>query len=81
MHPGLFWPRHGFLRQPGHFKVKFLQPIEPGMPADQFFKHLIEVTERASDELLVETIRDNPQLKIPESARLRLDQLAAAQAA
>ncbi|CAN7655154.1 lysophospholipid acyltransferase family protein [Rhizobium sp. LjRoot254] len=81
MHPGLFWPRHGFLRQPGHFKVRFLKPIEPGMPPDQFFKHLIEVTERASDELLVETIRNNPHLKIPESARLRLDELAAAQAA
>jgi 1-acyl-sn-glycerol-3-phosphate acyltransferase len=81
MHPGLFWPRHGFLRQPGHFKVRFLAPIEPGMPPDQFFKHLIEVTERASDELLVETIHDNPHLRIPESARLRLDELAAAQAA
>jgi 1-acyl-sn-glycerol-3-phosphate acyltransferase len=81
MHPGLFWPRHGFLRHPGHFKVRFLDPIMPGMPTDQFFRHLIKVTEEASDALLVETIRDNPHLPVPASAQRRLDELAAAQAA
>lgn len=81
MHPGLFWPRHGFLRHGGHFKVKFLKPIEPGMAPDVFFRHLIEVTEKASDELLVETVKANPHLPVPATAQRRLDELAAAQAA
>ena len=38
-----------------------------------------EVTEKASDALLVETVRDNPQIDVPESARKRLEELAAAQ--
>ena len=77
MHPGLFWPRHGFKRQAGHFKVRFLEPIMPGMAPDAFFRHLIEVTETASDQLLIETVRDNPQIDVPESARKRLAELAA----
>lgn len=76
MHPGLFWPRHGFKRQSGHFKVRFLEPIQPGMAPDAFFRHLIGVTEAASDALLVETVRDNPRIDIPPAARKRLDELA-----
>jgi 1-acyl-sn-glycerol-3-phosphate acyltransferase len=79
MHPGLFWPRHGFKRQAGHFKVRFLDPIMPGMAPDAFFRHLIDVTETASDALLIETVRDNPQIDLPESARKRLAELAAGQ--
>lgn len=77
MHPGLFWARHGFKRQSGHFRIRFLEPIMPGMAPDAFFRHLIEVTEKASDALLVETVRDNPHLDLPESARTRLAELAA----
>lgn len=75
MHPGLFWPRRSMQRYPGHFKVRILPPIEPGLAPDVFFKQLIEVTERASDELLMETAKANPQLPLPPTAQKRLAEL------
>ena len=51
----------------------------PGMAPDAFFRHLIEVMETASDQLLIETVRDNPGIDVPESARRRLAELAAGQ--
>lgn len=78
-HAGLFWPRHGFRRNPGHIKIRILKPIEPGMGAEPFFRHLVEVMERESDRLLVETVRDNPQLPLSDITRKRLAELKAAQ--
>ncbi|TPW27299.1 lysophospholipid acyltransferase family protein [Pararhizobium mangrovi] len=77
MHPGLFWPRRQFLRQPGHFKVRILPPIPPGLGREAFHTRLVEETEAASDALLIETVRDNPHLVLPESARSRLRTLHA----
>jgi 1-acyl-sn-glycerol-3-phosphate acyltransferase len=81
MHPGLFWPRRKFLRFPGHFKVRILPPIEPGLDPDLFYQTLIERLEKASDELLVETARDNPQVPLPPTAVQRLKELKAEQTA
>lgn len=78
MHPGLFWPRRKFLRFPGHFKVKILPAIAPGLEADAFHQQLIAVMETASDELLVETVRDNPNVPLPPTAENRLQELGAA---
>lgn len=75
MHPGLFWPRRSTLRYPGHFTVRILPPIQPGMDPDAFFAHLQDVTEKASDELLIKTIAENPSLPVPSTVRARLDQL------
>ncbi|MGO6901003.1 1-acyl-sn-glycerol-3-phosphate acyltransferase, partial [Rhizobium ruizarguesonis] len=75
MHPGLFWPRRSIRRYPGHFKVRILPPIMPGMDPDAFFAHLIEVSERASDELLLETVERNPHLPLPPTAVERLVEL------
>ena len=72
MHPGLFWPRRSTMRYPGHFKVRILAPIMPGMDPDAFFEHLVEVTERASDELLLDTVARNPHLPLPQTAIDRL---------
>lgn len=77
MHPGLFWPRRKFLRYPGHFKVRILPPIEPGLDPDVFLKTLVEVTESASDALLVETVKNNPHLPLPPTAARRLAELKA----
>lgn len=78
MHPGLFWPRRKFLRFPGHFKVRILPAIPPGLDPDEFYNRLIEVTEKASDELLVETVANNPELPLPPTAIKRLAELQAA---
>ena len=78
MHPGLFWPRRTFRKYPGHIKVRILPPIEPGMDPDAFFARLIEETEKASDELLVETIAENPHLPVPPTAARRLAEIGKA---
>jgi 1-acyl-sn-glycerol-3-phosphate acyltransferase len=81
MHPGLFWPRRTTIRYPGHFKVRILPAIQPGMDPDAFFAHLIEVTERASDELLLDTVDRNPHLPLPPTAVHRLAELRKTSAA
>jgi 1-acyl-sn-glycerol-3-phosphate acyltransferase len=65
------------MRYPGHFKVRILPPIEPGLDPDAFFKKLIQVTEQASDELLVETATNNPNLPLPPTAIKRLEEIKA----
>jgi 1-acyl-sn-glycerol-3-phosphate acyltransferase len=75
MHPGLFWPRRTFRKYPGHIKVRILPPIEPGIDPDAFFARLVEETERASDELLVETVANNPHLPLPPTAVQRLAEI------
>lgn len=77
MHPGLFWPRRKFIRQPGHFKVRILPAVMPGMEPDAFLAHLIDVMETASDRLLVETVEANPHLLLPPTAVQRLAELKA----
>ncbi|MBP1852177.1 lysophospholipid acyltransferase family protein [Rhizobium halophytocola] len=77
MHPGLFWPRRTTLRFPGHFRVRILPPIMPGMDPDAFFDKLLADMETASDELLIETVRNNPDLPVPASAETRLKALGA----
>ncbi|TAA53870.1 1-acyl-sn-glycerol-3-phosphate acyltransferase [Shinella sp. JR1-6] len=77
MHPGLFWPRRKFIRYPGHFKVRILPAIAPGMDPDAFLAHLVEVMETASDRLLVETVAANPNLPLPPTAEQRLAELKA----
>ncbi|OQP85234.1 1-acyl-sn-glycerol-3-phosphate acyltransferase [Rhizobium rhizosphaerae] len=76
MHPGLFWPRKSLMRHPGHFTVRILPPIQPGLKPDLFLETLIRETEAASDALLVKTVSDNPHLPLPETARARLAVLA-----
>jgi 1-acyl-sn-glycerol-3-phosphate acyltransferase len=81
MHPGLFWPRRSTMRYPGHFKVRILPAIQPGMDPDAFFAHLIEMTERASDELLIDTAERNPHLPLPPAVVHRLAELREAKSA
>lgn len=76
-HFGLFWPRTSMLRHPGHFKIRILPPIQPGMEPDAFFTHLIATLENASDELLLQAAIDNPKLPLPPTAVKRLAELQA----
>ncbi len=70
-HGGLFWPRRSLRNQPGHFKVKILPPIQPGMDTEAFSKHLMNVMESESDALLVETIEANTHLQLAPTAAAR----------
>ncbi len=51
---GLFWPRKGILRKPGTAVVEFLPRIMPGMPRDQFMRHLESEVEAQSNRLMAE---------------------------
>ncbi len=51
---GVFWPRTGIYRKPGVAVVEFLDPIEPGLPRDQFMKLLEERVETRSNALMRE---------------------------
>ncbi|MDA4845803.1 lysophospholipid acyltransferase family protein [Hoeflea poritis] len=77
---GLFWPRRKFLRYPGNIRVRFLEPIEPGLPPEEFMERLISATETAVDELLIDAVRQNPGLPLPEQARRRYEGLTAKKA-
>ncbi|MGX5666965.1 lysophospholipid acyltransferase family protein [Rhizobium daejeonense] len=78
MHPGLFWPRTTTKRYPGHFKVRILPAIQPGLDPDTFFETLTGQLESASDALLIETARDNPHVPLPQTARKRIAELEGA---
>ena len=80
MHPGLFWPRRRSVRFPGHFKVRILPPIMPGLDPDTFFETLKTTLEKASDDLLIETVEANPHLRLPPTAVTRLAELRAERA-
>lgn len=53
---GLFWPRKGILRKPGHAVVEFLPPIEPGLPRKEFLSQLETLIETRSEELRQEAL-------------------------
>lgn len=51
---GAFWPKRGIMRKPGTAVVEFLDPIEPGLPTQEFMERLEGAIEPASDRLLEE---------------------------
>lgn len=75
---GLFWPRRKFLRYPGTIRARFLEPIPPGLDKEEFMRRLVESTEAACDAILVETVRSEPSLPLPPTARSRLAELTQA---
>lgn len=57
---GVFWPRIGIYRKPGHAVVEFLEPIPPGLEQVEFMARLEETVETASDALMAEAGFDAP---------------------
>lgn len=51
---GLFWPRAGIAKQPGHAVIEFLDPIPPGLPQDDFAERLRDSVETRSNALMRE---------------------------
>lgn len=51
---GVFWPRHGIMRQPGLAVVEFLEPIAPGLERSEFVPLLESQIEGHSDALMKE---------------------------
>ncbi|MBS4018992.1 MAG: 1-acyl-sn-glycerol-3-phosphate acyltransferase [Dechloromonas sp.] len=72
---GLYWPRRKFMRYPGTIKARFLPPIPPGLPKEEFMRRLIAETESVVDELLVDAAHGPDAPDLPETARRRLAEL------
>ncbi|MFN0115228.1 MAG: lysophospholipid acyltransferase family protein [Paracoccaceae bacterium] len=51
---GVFWPRHGLLRNPGLAVVEFLPVIPPGLAQDAFMARIEATVEATSDRLMAE---------------------------
>jgi 1-acyl-sn-glycerol-3-phosphate acyltransferase len=54
LNSGLYWPRRQFIRRPGTIVAEVLDPIEPGMTRDAFFRELQDRVEGTSNRLLEE---------------------------
>jgi len=54
LNSGLFWPRRKFLRYPGTITVEILDPIAPGLPADDFLARLERDIDTATARLIAE---------------------------
>lgn len=74
---GLYWPRRKFLRYPGTVRARFLKPIEPGLPKDEFMRRLVTETEAVCDEFLMDAARTPGHPPLPPSAVKRLKELGA----
>jgi 1-acyl-sn-glycerol-3-phosphate acyltransferase len=54
LNSGLYWPRRRFIRRPGTIVVEILEPIEPGLARDEFFRELQARIEAAANKLAAE---------------------------
>jgi 1-acyl-sn-glycerol-3-phosphate acyltransferase len=51
---GLFWPRRGFVKRPGHLIVEILPPIPAGLDRDTFFARVQHDIETATNRIVAE---------------------------
>lgn len=72
---GLYWPRRKFMRYPGINRARFLPPIPPGLPRDEFMQRLIRETEEACDAFLIEAATGPNPPYLPPTAVNRLREL------
>ncbi|MBV1895245.1 MAG: 1-acyl-sn-glycerol-3-phosphate acyltransferase [Rhodobacteraceae bacterium] len=59
---GMMWPRHGIMQHPGVAVIEFLEPIEPGLPRNEFMGTLEQVVEEKSNALMREAGFDPDKL-------------------
>ena len=48
---GFFWARRSFKKNPGNITLKFMKPIAPGLPQDEFMDKLNEVFQTEIEKL------------------------------
>lgn len=62
LNSGLFWPRRKFLRYPGTLVIEILDPIQPGLSAEDFLRTLEAKIEDASNRLIDAGLREQAAL-------------------
>ncbi|MEO0546895.1 MAG: lysophospholipid acyltransferase family protein [Pseudomonadota bacterium] len=55
---GLYWPRRKFIRYPGVIRMRFLEPIQPGLDSADFAALIEERIEQGCLDLYRETLED-----------------------
>ena len=55
LNSGMFWSRKSFIRRPGTVLVEFLDPIEPGLPGQDFAVRLQTGIEETTNRLIAES--------------------------
>ncbi len=79
LNSGMCWPRRSFLRYPGTIVAKFLDPIPPGLPRQEFMERLQSVIEVASNRLCLEARRELESLGFDPPVRFESPARAAAE--
>eukprot|EP00873_Tetraselmis_striata_P031565 jgi/Tetstr1/451829/TSEL_038865.t1 len=74
---GLYWGRNSPVLWPGTARAKFLEPIPPGLPGDEFLKTLIARIETETDAMVLEDARKGLARPISPRLRARLNELEA----
>lgn len=69
LNSGLYWGRNSLLLWPGTARARFLPPIPPGLPPEQFHRRLTDTIETETDRLILEAIRDGLSRPLPPSMR------------
>ena len=70
---GLYWPRRKFIRYPGKIRVRFLEPIMPGLDGKAFAAELERRIEEGCDDLYLETMQDPVLPPIPQAVKERIE--------
>ncbi|WP_068310755.1 lysophospholipid acyltransferase family protein [Polycladidibacter hongkongensis] len=74
LNSGVYWPRRRFFRFPGTITAQVMEPIEPGLSAEEFNKRLQAAIEGSSQELFEKAARETPDNIIVKEGRERLAQ-------
>ena len=74
LNSGLFWGRRSLILWPGTARARFLEPIPPGLGADEMQKRMIEVLEAETDRLVLQAAKEGITRPLSDDmmARLRL---------
>ena len=77
LNAGLYWPRRKFLRRPGIIRVRYLEPIMPGLSAEDFAAELESRIETACDELYLLASEDEVAPPITAQVQAAIDRARA----
>lgn len=78
---GLYWGRNSPVLWPGTARAKFLEPIPPGLPAEEFQRTLIDRIETETNKMILEDVRKGLARPISPRLRARLAEVEAELAA
>jgi 1-acyl-sn-glycerol-3-phosphate acyltransferase len=72
LNSGLYWPRRKLVRYPGTIVVEFLPAIPAGLDSRTFLARLESTIETASDRLIADAVRRDPEVPVPPEAAAKL---------